>query len=441
MRSLEGRLRTGLLGGLFLSLLFSVSPVAIAAKDKNKARCQGTKKERKQVMELRDVSDEQFRKMIQQHGEAVEAAWQEMADTVLRRLEREYEEHRTSGKPFVYDTLVISGGGEKGAFGAGFLEGWGTVSGPMARPEFDAVTGVSTGALIAPFAFIGTRESFMSIAEFYANPDPNWVHKRGDFFLLPGHVSLFNDCRLQDTLRAAVDEPLVETLAQGREEDRLLLIGTTNLDAGRSQAFDLGREAQEALQAGSLDRISSILLASSAIPGVFPPMEIDGMYYADGGATTNLFVVRFSKTEGPFARFIKRHPDGPLPKLRIWVLVNQPLVAEPGLTQPRWISVASHALNALTQTAQLFALNLIKGMVYEARTERGLEAEFRIVSIPPELFEQEVLPFKEQKKANKVEKKKGMFDKELMVKLENLGRKMGADPSSWTTEIPRTQEW
>ncbi|MGB5659117.1 MAG: patatin-like phospholipase family protein, partial [Thermoanaerobaculia bacterium] len=229
--------------------------------------------------------------------------------------------------------------------------------------------------------------------------------------------------------------------AQGREEDRLLLIGTTNLDAGRSQAFDLGREAQEALQAGSLDRISSILLASSAIPGVFPPMEIDGMYYADGGATTNLFVVRFSKTEGPFARFIKRHPDGPLPKLRIWVLVNQPLVAEPGLTQPRWISVASHALNALTQTAQLFALNLIKGMLYEARTERGLEAEFRIVSIPPELFEQEVLPFKEQKKANKVEKKKGMFDKELMVKLENLGRKMGADPSSWTTEIPRTQEW
>jgi len=441
MRSLEGRLRTGLLGGLFLSLLFSVSPVAIAAKDKNKTRCQGTKKERKQVMELRDVSDEQFRKMIQQHGEAVEAAWQEMADTVLRRLEREYEEHRTSGKPFVYDTLVISGGGEKGAFGAGFLEGWGTVSGPMARPEFDAVTGVSTGALIAPFAFIGTRESFMSIAEFYANPDPNWVHKRGDFFLLPGHVSLFNDCRLQDTIRAAVDEPLVETLAQGREEDRLLLIGTTNLDAGRSQAFDLGREAQEALQAGSLDRISSILLASSAIPGVFPPMEIDGMYYGDGGATTNLFIVRFSKTEGPFGRFIKRHPDGPLPKLRIWVLVNQPLVAEPGLTQPRWISVASHALNALTHTAQLFALNLIKGMLYEARTERGLEAEFRMVSIPPELFEREVLPFKEQKKADKEEKKKGMFDKELMVKLENLGRKMGADPSSWTTEIPRTQEW
>lgn len=436
MRNVERPWRTGLLGGLFVSLLFSVGSVATEAKDKNKARCQGTKKERKQVMELRDVSDEQFREMIQQHGEAVEADRQEMADTILRRLEREYEEHRTSGKPFVYDVLVISGGGAKGAFGAGFLEGWGTVSGPMARPEFDVVTGVSTGALIAPFAFIGTRESYMSIAEFYANPDPNWAHKRGTFFIVPDHVSLFNDCLLQDTLRAAVGEPLVEALAQGREEDRLLLIGTTNLDAGKGQVFDLGREAQAALEAGSLDRVPSILLASSAIPGVFPPMEIDGMYYGDGGATSNLFIVEFSKTDGPLDQFIKRHPAAPLPKLRVWVLVNQPLVAEPGLTQPRYFSVAARALKTLTKTAQLFALDLIKERLDEWRTERGLEAEFRMVSIPRQMFEQEVLPFKEEKKAKKEARKKGMFDKERMLELEDLGRKMGADPASWTTEIP-----
>ena len=436
MKTVEKHSRTWLIAGLCIFLLFSVGPAAMGAEDKNKTRCEGTKQQRKQKMELRVVTEEQFQKLMEQNKKTVAADLQEMADTVLRRLEREYEQHEVSGEPFVYDVLVISGGGAKGAFGSGFLEGWGTVKGPMARPEFDAVNGVSTGSLIAPFAFVGTDEALTSIADFYANPDPNWATKRGKMYFMPKHVSLFNDCHLQDTLRGAIDKPLVEALAKGQAEDRLLLIGTTNLDAGRGQVFDLGREAKEALQSGSLDRIPSILLASSAIPGVFPPMEIDGMYYGDGGATSNLFIVGFSKDDGPLARFTKRHPEAPLPKIRVWVLVNEPLVPVPALTQPRWLSVGGHALQTLTSTNELFALELTKAMLHEARTEHGLDTEFHLVSIPEELFKTKTMTYQEAKQAAKEKEKVGMFDKEFMNKLEDLGRKMGADPSSWTTKIP-----
>jgi len=94
-------------------------------------------------------------------------------------LERDYKAHLETGAPFVRDILIISGGGAKGAFGAGFLQGWESVTGATALPVFDVVTGVSTGALIAPFAFIGTEEAYTSVADFYANPGENWVRKRG----------------------------------------------------------------------------------------------------------------------------------------------------------------------------------------------------------------------------------------------------------------------
>jgi len=91
------------------------------------------------------------------------------------------------------------------------------------------------------------------------------------------------------------------------------------------------------------------------------------------------------------------------------------------ITQPKWISISARALGTLTSTTQLFALTWIKDMVKEAREERGLEAELHLISIPMDA------PKK---------KTKEMFDQEYMLALEELGRKMGADPSNWTTEVP-----
>jgi predicted acylesterase/phospholipase RssA len=222
-------------------------------------------------------------------------------------------------------------------------------------------------------------------------------------------------------LRETIDESMVQSLADVADEDRLLAISATNLDAGSGRVFDLGLEAQNALQSGTRDRVHSILLASSAIPGGFPPIEMDGMLYADGGATSNLILMAFPQKDGPVARFRKNNPGAPSPKVRVWVLVNQQLLPKPAVTQPRWLSVSGRALDTLTSTSQLFAMDLIKTMVQQANDERGLDAELRYVAIPVDA----------PKKTTKE-----MFDKEYMLKLEDLGRLMGADPSSWSDDIP-----
>jgi len=391
------------------------------AKD-GTSRCDGNKKQRKQKMEPRAIDADQLHAMLATYDEDRAAERRTMEDTALSRMEREYEQHMATGAEFVYDILILSGGGSKGAFGSGFLEGWGTIpNGEFARPDFDMVTGVSTGALIAPFAFVGTSESYTTIVQFYENPEPNWVKKRGMLFFKPHHVSLFNDCHLQEMIRSAIDESLVDSLAAASAEDRLLLVGATNLDAGKGRIFNLGLEAEAAMEDGIFDRIGTILIASAAIPGVFPPVIIDGMLYADGGATSNLFVTGFSAGEGPMARFSDRHPDAPLPKVRVWVVVNGKFQPEPAVTQPTWVAVAGRSLGTLISSEEIFALSLIKDMVRVAATVHGADVELRMVAIP------------EDAPAGKAN---DLFDKAYMLELEKLGRTMGADPSSWTTEIP-----
>ena len=405
-----------------LAAILVIFAVALPGEAKGKNNCEGTKKERKQKMAPRTIDDAQLLVMLDAYAKDRAADRERLIETVVNRLEREYKRHKYGGEEFVFDILAISGGGAKGAFGSGFLDGWGSVpEGEFARPEFDMVTGVSTGALIAPFALIGTDESYSTVVDFYSNPEPNWVKKRGALYFKPGHVSLYNDCHLQEMIRTRIDESLIKQIAAASKDDRLLLIGATNLDAGRGRIFNLGHEAEVALESGVYDRIGTILIASAAIPAVFPPVEIDGLYYADGGATSNLFITGFPATDGPVARFKQRNPDAPMPKVRVWVQINGKIKQEPAVTQPTWTSVAGRSLGTLMASEEIFALNLIKMMVHEAKVERGFDAEFHMVSIPPD---------------TPPSTSKEMFDKDYMLGLEELGRTMGADPSSWTKEIP-----
>ena len=110
-----------------------------------------------------------------------------------------------------------------------------------------------------------------------------------------------------------------------------------------------------------------------------------------------------------------------MPKARVWIVVNQQLKPRHAVTQPRWISVSTRALDTLTSTTQLFALAIIRDMVHEARVEHGMDAELFLISIPDDAPE------------NTTE---NMFDQNYMLQLEELGRQMGADPSSWTDVVP-----
>ena len=100
---------------IFLVVSFSAMP----ADAKEKDRCEGTKKQRRQKMDLREISEEQFQLVLDAYSKETNAERSRIADTVLRRLERKYDAHKKTGEPFVYNILILSGGGAKGAFGAG----------------------------------------------------------------------------------------------------------------------------------------------------------------------------------------------------------------------------------------------------------------------------------------------------------------------------------
>ena len=112
---------------------------------------------------------------------------------LIERTKAEYDRYidGTRKEPPVIDVLIISGGGDWGAFGAGFLKGWLKIppQHPLAMPEFDAVTGVSTGTLIAPFAFLGDEQSIDQIVNLYRNPQKDWVKHRGVLYFLPDNMS------------------------------------------------------------------------------------------------------------------------------------------------------------------------------------------------------------------------------------------------------------
>jgi hypothetical protein len=183
--------------------------------------------------------------------EQAEAFRREAVRRVLTRTKTEYDAY-TAGRvpaPPVMDFLILSGGGDWGAFGAGVLKGWGRVAGPMARPSFDVVTGVSTGALIAPFAFLGDESSINHIVELYRNPRPDWFRPRALLAFLTGGASYGDIPGLETDIRRTLDAPMMRRLVEAGKDGRVLGVNTSNLDLAEMHAWDVVAEVERALMA------------------------------------------------------------------------------------------------------------------------------------------------------------------------------------------------
>jgi predicted acylesterase/phospholipase RssA len=200
--------------------------------------------------------------------------------------------------------LAISGGGDDGAFGSGLLVGWTEAGG---RPQFDIVTGVSTGSLIAPFAFLGPAYD-PQLRQVYTTISPDDIYiKRG---ILGGIFSdaLSDTTPLSNTIAQFFDASMMEAVAREYMKGRLLLIGTTNLDAEQPTIWNIGAIAASG-NPGALELIRKILRASSAVPGYFQPVMIDvelnGQHYqelhVDGGAVAQIFLYPSNIALGQFA--------------------------------------------------------------------------------------------------------------------------------------------
>jgi hypothetical protein len=221
----------------------------------------------------------------------------EIAQAGLKSLSREWAHLAASGHqgpPPPADFLAISGGGEDGAFGAGLLVGW-TAAGT--RPTFLGVTGISTGALTAPFAFLGPAYD-SKLREIYTSITRKDVLKpNGLLDAVFFNDSLADNAPLRRTVARYFDQSVFEAIAAEYRRGRFLLIGTTDLDARRPVIWDIGKIANSN-QPEALDLVREILVASAAIPGVFPPamidVEVDGKHYqemhVDGGAITQVFL-------------------------------------------------------------------------------------------------------------------------------------------------------
>jgi predicted acylesterase/phospholipase RssA len=323
------------------------------------------------------------------------------------------------------DVLVLSGGGDFGAFGAGFLQGWGTCSeAPMRRPEFDAVFGTSTGALLAPLAFLGTESALQIGADLYADPPSDLVEPNGLLPILPWNESLMKPTGLRRTLEQQLSDAMLDELRAGHAQNRALACASTNVDFGTFRPFDL-------MEAAAQDNVTfrkamvERLMASSAIPAAFPPVEIDGSLYVDGGATANIWAVRDQgQPESVLQQWIRRNPGRTPPTVRIWVIINNQLFPDEPNAKREWIDLASRGLSIMLRSTMLKDLRLTAYAAIGVDEKMPGEIEFRFVAIPDEW----------------VPPVKGDFQKPTMQALVELGRKMGADPGSWRTFIPNTDD-
>ena len=320
------------------------------------------------------------------------------------------------------DFLLISGGGDRGAFGAGFLLGWSSVTGPNAMPKFDGVSGVSAGALLSPFAFLGTRADFETIDRLFDNPKPDWMVPRGIFFFLPENAS-FNDVPgLVRDVRSEVDLKFAERIVQaGDDGRRVLIVQATDMDSGEPHAFDVVAVAREAVARGNPKRLSDILLASSAIPGAFPPREIDGRLYADGAIVSNFYYGGKAAEEETFgAAWRREHPNTPIPKTRYWVIINDYIEPNPVTVQPTWPAIVERAIFIAVRSAEAIALRHLYEIAEATKLRGEGEVEVRWVAVP-----QAWRPLNDRR-----------FDRDTMRRLAAEGRRVGADPNSWMTKAP-----
>ena len=244
--------------------------------------------------------------------------------------------------------LAISGGGAKGAYGAGVLVGW-TETGT--RPQFAIVTGVSTGALIAPFAFLGP-EYDQQLKEVYTTLGTDKVIRIGNVFRSLANDALMDSSPLTETLENYINEEMIKKIAAEHRNGRRLLIGTTNLDAGRQVIWNIGLIAGSG-HPDSADLIRDILRASASIPGTFPPVyfpvECNGKIYdemhVNGGVAAQMFLYPSSvnMNEVMEALNVKGSPHA-------YLIRNSRVHPEYRPTSPSLYKISKRTISTLTRT-------------------------------------------------------------------------------------------
>jgi predicted acylesterase/phospholipase RssA len=317
--------------------------------------------------------------------------------------------------------LVLSGGAMNGAFPAGLLKGW---SESGTRPSFDVVTGISTGALIAPFAFLGA-ECDAELERVYTTTNANQIYRLRWLWSLPWADALADSEPLRRHIKKEVTAEMLARIADEHRQGRRLYVGTTNLDTLQLVVWDLG-----AIAAGDdpqkLDLVHEVLLASCSIPGLLPPVPInvaiDGKHYselhADGNVSASLFVPSQMLEAGGESSLLRESNP-----INVYVIVAGKLAPERATVARRLWHVSDVSLKGLIQSQMEGDLQ----RVYLSTRLSG--ARFHLAAIPQDLT---------------TNSDSMSFDQKSMRQIFDAGRRFGKlggpwgeappgiDPADWT---------
>ena len=313
-----------------------------------------------------------------------------------------------------FTILALSGGGSRGAFGTGFIEAWYE---SKQMPNFNIVTGVSTGAIMAPFVFLHDKEQMETLKYFYTHSTTEEVFANDWFSFASGYVA--NARPLERILDKLIDEVFLKKIAKEYEKGRRLYIGTTNLDTGKFTVWDMGVLAASNYP-DKLSRFKKIILASSALPAFVPPQYIkikkDAKEYyqmhVDGGVYNQIFVVGILED---WAKLLKiKQLKGS--RVTLYLISNRKYRQRDYYQPVEQNLVDIVTAYVLTEMDLLFDKSTYR--IYMAAKERGYS--FKMVSIPNNMK-----PIIE----NPTE-----FEPKKMQKLFDMGYNMGMDPQ-WKEKV------
>ncbi len=347
----------------------------------------------------------------------VRAAETAAQDTLVERLARRAVRRGDR----TLDVLLLSGGGQHGAYGTGFLRAWQALPGGRAMPRFDLVTGVSTGSLIAPFAVVGTAEALGQASALYRDASERIAPRFDPLFLFRRTGGVVDASRLTETLGETLDGPLCSDLAAAFVEGRQLAIGTVDLDASLGRTYVVADEIGDC-NAPS-DRLQTLFLATAAIPGVFPPVRIDGHTHTDGGVSESVRpVLDFAGLRALDAALRRTGVGGPV-TVRVWTVMNAWL-------DPRGLAVDAGSARLVAQRANLMTMALqLRPLVESLATAAcaaeaalpGLRVEFRATAVPNEMASAPGAA--------------ALFDGPYMARLDALGAERAASAQPWDVAV------
>lgn len=310
---------------------------------------------------------------------------------------------RNADGTVAYSVLILSGGGQRGAFGAGFLNGW-TQTGT--RPTFKLVTGISAGALIAPFAFLGPDYDAL-LKKLWTTIDQKQIARTR-----LSREALVNSRPLAELIAQYVSWDVLEAVAAEHKRGRRLYIGTTHMGAQRLMIWNMGAIAATG-HPGSLELFHNVMRASASIPVFFPPVmfevEANGVRYdemhTDGGTVTQLFFMGATMDLMGARRKLGIKAGG----ARLYIIRNGQSDPVPEQIERKLSEIAPRALNTVIKAQSHGDLVRIYAIA------RANKIDFNYVEVPSSYVKQE----------------KGTFNKIEMNRLFDLGVKIGSSKNPW----------